>query len=317
MPTSRRSQKSAVTCMLLDLIPGRWFTEILLCAPGIRYVTPDRAALGLDFLPEPYSLPFSDRADVALVSVDWMKWLATQGYEIRSRTLTRLRGICPRLVAFDGADGFSLAAPPWVLDEVELLIKSQGLYRDKALYNVRLGPFGSNPISTQAAGPRDPAYKHVHLAKLRLSLPCFVYADPAVRHRVRIGPRRNPLRSAWTRNLIERGLLRGLRSGVLRAISRPSVNLVVSLTHTQRLDALEAIGRAGIPGRIGITAVPDLFFGASSFKEAGGSRREYASSKNLMCSSAARSIHTVVASGPARELDSLLGLAARLSCRNR
>jgi hypothetical protein len=240
-----------------------WFTDLVRIAPGLRLSCLDRGIIGLEAPINPYQLPESDRADVILICSEWYKWLETFGSDVVDAVFARLRDASRAIVGIEGHDLFSLAIPPDGLERLDLLIKAQGLLRQPALYNHKVGAFfpGGNWIDPQ--DPRAMSYSDSALRKLRLSLPCFTAVVPSVRHAIRAIKPGIGTRKRWMRALGELGIDRYYRLGSRMTRSRLDVHCAGALTNEQRYAALRALSDSSLQGKYGISVIPRVVYGTS------------------------------------------------------
>ena len=220
-----------------------WLAGIALASPGINFVA-------LPGFPNPFSLHEDEECDVVLVA-DWAF------AELSSSDLRYLDSRAP-LVGLDSADTVALAFPPDAMERLTLVIKVQGLYRDRELYNYFVGPQTPNANWTDKVVPRPQRYRNADLEKLRLSVPCFAFDLPAVRRAMRALEARTkrslgrpmlwPERTV--RNAVDDILTLALR---LPRRRRYEIHRVFSLSHPQRLEVLQRLN--GFTGKAGITHV--------------------------------------------------------------
>jgi hypothetical protein len=255
-----------VKCCLLTVSASSWFVQLVRIAPGLSMGTVDARDLGLDWSPNPCGLARSDRLDVVLVSSDWYKWLAARHPDRVDPVFERLRRMADRIVALEGHDLFSLSLPPGALDRVDLVLKGQGIYRDRELYNYRVGPFFAGANWTAAIESRRVRYTHAQLEKLRLSVPCFLAIDARTRHRIRLVERPHRRLETYARLAAEAAVQASLPLVRLRRPKHLTAHFVGTLTHRQRLDLLEILRSAGVPGSQAITRVPEDFYGTGALE---------------------------------------------------
>jgi hypothetical protein len=253
---------------LLAVTASGWFTDLLSICSQLKLSTISERSLGLTEDVNPYGLPLIEKPDAILICMNWYAWLAEQGEAVVDRVFARLRSRCPLIVGLEGFDLFSLRMPPEGLDRIDLLLKAQGVYRDRELYNYEVGPYypGANWIQKLRKSSRH--YSNAQLDKIRLSLPCFVGSD----RRVRTAARRlkaaiNPLQ----RVARELGDWWGETEAALlhrMPIDPPhTAHCLVALSHVQRLELLLALKRAGVTGLLGVSVVPEYIWGTSRFED--------------------------------------------------
>src|SRR5215211_5490039 len=251
-----------IRCALITHAASGWFTDALLTAPGLEFVAPNRRLLQADNEVNPYELPEADDWDVTIINIEWLKWKAASGLTDLDASLDPLRRRSIAVVGLEGYDGFALATPPVILERLDLLIKAQGVFRDLALYNWRVGPYYPGGVWGAKLNPRTTRYSHQELSKLRLSIPCFLQVDRRARNAVRgIKPGVSPA-TRISRQIAD--LFLALAARAYRAYPRGAgigAHFIGALTHVQRAQLVEAMTAAGVRGTFGITGVHESYFG--------------------------------------------------------
>jgi hypothetical protein len=154
-----------------------------------------------------------------------------------------------------------------------VVIKPQGLYRDRDLYNYVVGPQYPGANWTRKERPLDVGYRAEDLEKLRLSVPCYVTALPGVRRRVRdqLGAARRGQRRSVSglRNAVVRSADTTLRYGLGSGGQTGrgfDVHCVVGLSHVQRLECLALLGgRSGVRGIVGTQGAAPLLVSGTEY----------------------------------------------------
>jgi hypothetical protein len=246
-----------VRCALLVGFDFEWASAIALLCPGLEFITLDARSLGLRKAPNPFHLPEDNRAEAVLVASSWYDWLEACHAERVPEVMRNLERCAETVIGFDGVDQFALGLPPGALERFALVVKTQGVYRDRDLYNYLVGPRYPGAVWTEKRRPRSDRYRVDDLEKLRLSVPCFLVDHPAVR---RVSRAREPI--SWTvavtRNAGE-GLLDRALSVAPVGVRPHQVHCMVALTHAQRIEALRLLD--GFSGKRGITRIRDFIGG--------------------------------------------------------
>jgi hypothetical protein len=180
---ARSSHGPRIRCALLTAFAHEWISPLALSCDEIDWLTLHPSALGLPASPNLFRLPVDDHADLVLLERTWYDWLQSHYPDRAEAVLARLERL--GLAALDGGDDFALGFPPAILTRVRLLIKPQGLYRDRALYNYTVGAWHPGALWTEKVRPRTERYGDADLDKLRLSVPCFLMDVPALKRRAR------------------------------------------------------------------------------------------------------------------------------------
>jgi len=241
-PNAGRAERvePSIRCALISTHVD-WISPCTLACPGIDFTTLD---IGL---PNPFGLPLEGNPDVVLLEKCAYEWLVRhERVEPVLKALERWP-----LALLDGGDRFELSFPPQILERADVVLKGQGLFRDRDLYNYRVGPVYPGAVWSEKIRPREKRYREDDLEKLRLSVPCFAVDLPAVRRELRArnaGMERSMLRlERIARNVAESALYHILATA--RHRSR-DVHAAFGLTHVQRLDVVRALD--GLSGTRGI-----------------------------------------------------------------
>jgi hypothetical protein len=224
------------------------------------------AALDLRDSPNPFALPEEDRADVALLSASWYWWLVNRHPDRAAKVIDDLERRVDTIVGLDLVDEFDLALPPRAVKQVAVVLKGQGIYRDRDLYNYRVGARVPGANWTHKSRPKAEQYPGDDLDKLRLSVPCFMLDFAAVRRgtRVReaIAARQNGQRvssvTRVARNLGDYALMPALGLAGI-GLRHKDVHCVVSLSHVQRIQAMREL--EGFSGDRGVVLFRNIVGG--------------------------------------------------------
>ncbi len=236
-----------------------WFVDVMLCTRSVAWYFVRPPNFSATLCRNTYDLPVDSTADFILITSDMAKALYAE--RELDNFLAWARRVCRGIIGVDTHDGFRLSMAPDLIDRFDLVLKAQGEYIDRDLYNWNVGTFfgGRSWTRREDVGL---GYSNDQLDKVRGSLPCFLAIAPAVRDRLRIRPQR----LAAVRNALRASAYR--LPALYQWIPLRTANGVFfygSLTHKQRLDALQMFREHQISGRYAITDVPDLFFGAMTY----------------------------------------------------
>ena len=250
-----------VRCALLTNFRNDWAAAITLACPDLEFVTLSPAVLGIPDAPNPFGLPVDDHADVVLLTSYWHNWLTTRHPDSLDRVMRILERKADAVIGLDGTDCFELAFGPGPVAQLNTVIKFQGVFRDRDLYNYNVGPWWPGAIWSQKLRPKRFRYRDDALEKIRLSVPCLMMDLPGllrVARRYEAGAARTigssmPRSQQCARNLGEEVLSSALARAPIRM--RPlDVHCVATLTHVQRLEAMRRL--EGFSGSRGIDRVP-------------------------------------------------------------
>src|SRR3954447_11235390 len=139
-------------CGLVSDFRHDWLSGVALTSAGVQFVVPPNC-------PNPFGLPQDDAPELLLIA---SRGVSPEGFI--SGLLDRFEGRIP-VVGLDGADWLELGFTPQELSRLTLLVKGQGLYRDRDLYNYDVG--AKFPGSwTEKRVPRKSKYRTADLEKL-------------------------------------------------------------------------------------------------------------------------------------------------------
>jgi len=261
-----------IKCALLAAPASLYDAELTLACPGLKLVALAPSAVGLtkhertagdgrgpfDLLESvnPFSLPEDDRADVVLIESHWYRLAAARHPERIGEVMRNLERRADVLVGLD-ADQFALGLPPPALERLAAVLKFDGIYRDRDLYNYFVGCRYPGANWTEKLRPRPSRYAAGDLEKLRLSVPCFMRDLPVIRRAARARLSRaagaNAISMSKTKRIVrdlgEALLVRafGLAGGRWRPLQ---VNCLLGPTHPQRIEAVRVL--EGLTGTQGI-----------------------------------------------------------------
>jgi hypothetical protein len=229
----------------------------LLCS-GLEFLTLEARSLRLREAPNPFALTEDDRADVVLVATSWYDWLRATHPDRVAEVMKALHSHAPAVVGLDGVDELALGFPPTAVERFGLLIKAQGVYRDRDLYNYEVGAPYPGAVWTEKQRSRSSRYRDQDLEKLRLSIPCFLLHHPAARRAARLRDGMSRTHTA-ARGAVDRLLSTFSLTGTLDR--RLQVHCLLTLTNVQRIEAVRLLD--GFSGERGITGTPELIAGTA------------------------------------------------------
>ncbi len=255
-----------IRCALQTNFRNDWAAAVTLACPGLEFVTLSPAALGLPDAPNPFGLPEHDQADVILLTSYWRNWLQLHHPDDTGRVMRVLGKSAGAIVGLDGTDYFELGFAPGWLENVSTVIKFQGVFRDRDLYNYDVGPWHPGAIWSAKLRPKPLRYRGEDLDKVRLSVPCLIMDLPGLLRSARgyeagaagTTGRRMSSTQRRMRGVAEEGFSAAIRVAPTRR--RPfEVHCLASLTHIQRLEAVRRLD--GLSGTQGIDRVPPTVAG--------------------------------------------------------
>jgi hypothetical protein len=254
-------QRRPIRCALLTNFRNDWAAALTLACEGLEFVTLSRRALGFADPPNPFGLPEDDQADVVLLTSYWLGWLTMHHPDRVDDVMRALETAAGPIIGLDGTDYFELGFAPRSLPRLATIIKFQGVFRDRDLYNHDVGPWHPGAVWSEKLRPKDSRYREEDLEKIKLSVPCFMTDLPGSLRNARRYESGVARTIGYDMSRIQRGV-RGVAEEALAAAlalvpirGRPlEVHCVATLTHVQRLDAMRRL--AGFSGNRGIDRIP-------------------------------------------------------------
>ncbi len=250
-----------IRCALLTNFRNDWAASVTLACDGLEFVTLSATSLGLPDVPNPFGLAEVGRADVVVLTSYWHRWLTVTHPDRVQATMGTLERSAETIVGLDGTDYFELGFDPGALEQVATVIKFQGVFRDRDLYNYDVGPWHPGAIWSQKTRPKHRRYRDRDLEKIRLSVPCMILDLPGLLR----SARRYETGAASTnghdmsptqrriRNVAEEVFSAALEAAPVQA-RRLDVQCLATLTHVQRLEAMRRLD--GLSGTRGIDRIP-------------------------------------------------------------
>jgi hypothetical protein len=230
-----------------------------LACRGLQFVALSPLPVGAPKNSQLLGLPEYSHVDVALVTSWWYRRLRAQSSDRAERVMRELERRADVVIGFDGPMRFALSFPPPALERFPIVIKPQGVYRDRDLYNYVVGAEYPGGNWTEKLRPRSARYRDADLEKLRLSVPFLTASLPAIRRRARaaaMASRRGP---RWVarperigRDVGDSVFLPaiGLAGDRWRSLD---VQCLVGLTHVQRIEVMRLLD--GLTGTRGMVSV--------------------------------------------------------------
>lgn len=171
------------------------------------------------------------------------------------RILAPLRQRFRRVIGFDHSALFFPALPDDYLSEMDVVLKTGGIYRDLELYQFLTGAPTPDGCWSEKREPGPERFTSTNLQKLSLSLPSFLLMNPEYRALTRVF-HRTPLVSRAARALGDRLLTKLARPLRARRPPRYTVYFRGQLSHIQRLDAARRLRHSSLRWCGGITHIP-------------------------------------------------------------
>ncbi len=246
-------------CFLFETTPNT-IARLFFAGTTLEFVRKDPASIGLPAYPDHFDLPSADTARTALVSQDFYYMAVHHGIPA-ARLFAGIRRFVDKVILYDSNDRFALSIDPEPFDHADLVVKFQGLYKDRDLYQYRVGAlYPGYHWSDRGGGAVPRRYSSAHLDRLRLSFPLFLANVPQVRNRLRIRRRGKGPRSELS-GLAERAIDRCLARASRVVTPNADIHHVGALTHQARYDVAMRLQDLQSRGLNVITAVPDYING--------------------------------------------------------
>jgi len=137
--------------------------------------------------PNPYALKSLDNADFIIVDTSIVSLIERFGIENDfQKIFSQIRSKSKNgLIGSEGVDWFHLSQKPAIYNELDIVLKSGGIYKDKNQYNSYSGSCSSNQLWDKTDIPNPIQYDNEILDKINISLPCFIAIDPYFRRKLR------------------------------------------------------------------------------------------------------------------------------------
>ena len=261
-----------IRCALLTSFRNDWAAALVLACEGLDFVTLSPAVLGVDDAPNPFALAEDDSADVILITSYWRRWLELHHPERVKRVMTVLAGRADAMVGVDGMDYFALGFEPGGFEGVASIIKFQGVFRDRELYNYDVGPWHPGGDWSHRLRPKARRYATHELDKLHLSVPSLMLDLPGSlrsARRYESGEARTIVRGMSRAERTARDLGEEALSKLIAVAPighrTLDVQCLATLTHVQRLDAIRRL--EGLSGTRGIDRIPENVAGVEEGPE--------------------------------------------------
>jgi len=255
--------KHRLSVILLEIRYQYWFYDLLFACKDLDIGAFEGAKIGIDDNPNPYQLPYFDKAEAIFISTDWVKWIVEEKKLDIRVVINKLRKFANKIIGADGYDTFAVFMAPEAIDEMDFVLKAQGYYKDRELHNYETGTYyGRGDNWWEKITKRNVTYTNQQLDKLRLSFPCTVNIHPTVRKRIRkIKPNISAF-SAFLRNIGDQ--VSTLDIKMRASLTKPSmgVHFIGSLTHFSRIRFLQVLKQSNISGRYGISGINPHFWGS-------------------------------------------------------
>jgi hypothetical protein len=255
--------KQRLRVILLEIRNKSWFYDLFFACKDLEIGAFEGQNIGIHDIPNPYQLPYFDKADVIFISTDWVNWIIeVKKLNIRV-VLNALRKFSNKIVGADGFDTFAVFMAPEAIDEMDFVLKAQGLYKDKELHNYETGTYYGKGVNWyEKITRRNINYSNQQLDKLKLSYPCIININSIVRRRIRkVKPNISSL-SAVIRSFGDSviKLDRIIRIPLVKPVM--GVHFIGTLTHFARIRFLQTLKQNNISGRYGISRMHKYFWGS-------------------------------------------------------
>jgi hypothetical protein len=252
-PRSRIRPK-AVALLVGDQIDGP--LELLIAQRRLEVGRLQAAEDSLFALSPPIALDGVSEGEVVVVGSRWAAWAAHRGVDVAGVVIPMLRQRFNRVIGLDQDASFQLELDHALVGCFDVVIKSNGIYRDPDLYSWSVGARTAAGRWTEKIEPVTPL-SHAMAAALHPGLPSFVTETLEARQlRRELGTNSNAARSLADR------LFFTIAGAVARTgIPPDTAHFYGTLTHVQRADALRRLRARRIRVRGGIVGVAGAICG--------------------------------------------------------
>src|SRR5688572_17774233 len=134
-------ERQKLKVILLEIRYQYWFYDLFFACKDLTIGAIEGHKIGIDDNPNPYQLPYFDKADAILISAPWAEWVTEiKKLDIRV-VINRLRNYANKIIGADGTDTFGLSMAPKAIEEMDFVLKAQGFYKDRELNNYETGTY--------------------------------------------------------------------------------------------------------------------------------------------------------------------------------
>ncbi len=249
------SPHKKVTAALISHRQGFWAYDTLLACKALELYSFQDADSLFSFDINPFQLRTNDQVDVIYIaSHTWRGAFKTRLEEIKA--VRTLRKHCRHLILIDGWDSFDLSVSPFTIELFDLVLKTNGVYKDKDLYNWEVGCDYPGSQWVEKTTKKKYHYLPAHLDKVTLSFPCQVGVVPEVKRRLRKFNTSLTTLDQLIRNQSD-SIFHHLISPLLRKLVRTkgTVFFLGDLGHQQRYDLLMLLKKNHVSGQYGVFRV--------------------------------------------------------------
>ncbi|RJE70862.1 glycosyltransferase family 1 protein [Reichenbachiella sp. MSK19-1] len=237
---------------------GFWAYDTLLACPKLDFFGFHDTANLFSSGVNPYQLEPAEDFDIIFIGSHPLRYLVPNGKE--KEVIKALEKKCKKLVLIDGWDSFDLSVPPSIVDLFETVLKVNGVYKDKDLYNWKVGCDYPGVNWTNKETKKNHIYTHEQLDKIKLSFPCQVGIVPEVKRRLR---KHNPTLGYWTtqsRNIVDQ-MFKQASVLMKYRFANQLTSFLGDLGHIQRLELLHLLHDNHIDGDYGVFRVLESMAG--------------------------------------------------------
>jgi len=139
--------------------------NVLVACGELPFRAVNLSALSLPPYRCPYGLPAIDSGDTVVVSYLWLREQCRRGIEVISQILTPLRQRFRRILGFDHSAPFFPALPNDYISEMDVVLKTGGIYRDLELYQFLVGTLTSDGNWSEKREPGPERFTSTNLRR--------------------------------------------------------------------------------------------------------------------------------------------------------
>lgn len=253
---------------------GSLFSEIHFMSKKFNFYSIDAARIGFDLsFPNNYSLPEIESPDIFLLDSTFYSAIERLNDTETGLLFERLRKLSKlgKIVVADGRDQFALNYPPKIYAHADVILKTNGVFKDKELYNYTSGALSPSKLWGQKVELKPPAerYSNAILDKIKLSYPCMLALVPRVRAKARavLGFTKKDRLTRYAGDMALQATTRVLnRLNLPRAAKLPL--FIGALNHIQRLEMIELLTQSNVQGHYKIAgAKKNMIWGTEYGKQ--------------------------------------------------
>ncbi len=243
-------------------IRGCYAIDALRATSEIPFASVEVGERKLPEFPCPYKLPTVCAGEQVVIVSSWVHQAKLKGIDVINDVFIPLKQRFGLMIGVDQMDAFRLDFTEEMISYLDCLIKVNGVYKDRTLYNYVVGSATPNGCWSEKIECAGQVFSQKSLNKLHLSIPCFLSVQKDLRKKIRRFYN-SALPEVWVKNAIDEIIELTPKPLSRRRPPRNTAHFVASLTHLQRAQAVQLLDRSGLKWVGGISGIPQYPTGMS------------------------------------------------------